>query len=514
MIRIEWCIYFSSVMAGCLLVTMIVPVSAIQFSDVQGRGVWCNGHGCGYPSGTEHNESMAWDGDIKTGNIVYQYTQGWQPQYDLFIFPSDTTLSSCEIFSGDSVEFGGSCFSGPHNYAFINSSYMIWSAPVDKWSTITFNPPVRVGSSFSISTPTGGQCWRINETRCYGWNTTYSDNTTADFIANPVSGPAPLTIRFNDTSTHAPTSWAWDFGDGGISTDQNPSHTYATAGTYDVGLTATNVMGSNRTLKTGYVTVTSPEPVVYTYSVTNTDGAVNETTGKWIWNDNARGDIENMITYFDTDSNWNDNVRWKLKFIKEWPDVTKGNFGVNPADGENSLNQATLHYHTGHGYASTDGHNSFLHLLAQEPSLPNIDLKPSEVEGKWGGNNKWVILSSCLVLRDNEWGNAFAPSHGTHGIMGYKTDSTPRKHFMEIFFRYAKTNSVRDSFLLTVKQLDPSSVVDAPNGRKERVTAVTVFSNNTLAENDYLPGYGKGIQSDTLVNPSWSQWPPKIEGGV
>jgi PKD repeat protein len=35
-------------------------------------------------------------------------------------------------------------------------------------------------------------------------------------------------------------SWAWDFGDGTTSTEQNPVHTYAERGRYDVQLTVTD----------------------------------------------------------------------------------------------------------------------------------------------------------------------------------------------------------------------------------------------------------------------------------
>ena len=41
---------------------------------------------------------------------------------------------------------------------------------------------------------------------------------------------------FTDSTTNNPTSWNWDFGDGNSSTAQNPTHVYATAGTYDVKL--------------------------------------------------------------------------------------------------------------------------------------------------------------------------------------------------------------------------------------------------------------------------------------
>lgn len=51
-----------------------------------------------------------------------------------------------------------------------------------------------------------------------------------------------LDVNVSDTSesTTAVTSWHWDFGDGTQSSEQNPEHSYAQAGTYVVRLTVTD----------------------------------------------------------------------------------------------------------------------------------------------------------------------------------------------------------------------------------------------------------------------------------
>ncbi|WP_211530392.1 choice-of-anchor L domain-containing protein [Methanocalculus chunghsingensis] len=77
----------------------------------------------------------------------------------------------------------------------------------------------------------------------------------ANFIATPTTGPAPLAVAFTDISTGAPTSWAWDFGDGSSALIQNPTHTYTAPGTYTVNLTVTNSLGSDSEEKIGYITV-------------------------------------------------------------------------------------------------------------------------------------------------------------------------------------------------------------------------------------------------------------------
>ena len=76
----------------------------------------------------------------------------------------------------------------------------------------------------------------------------------ANFTGNPTSGAVPLTVAFTDASSGAPTSWSWNFGDGGASTAQSPSHTYTSANSYTVSLTATNAQGSDNETKPNYIT--------------------------------------------------------------------------------------------------------------------------------------------------------------------------------------------------------------------------------------------------------------------
>ncbi len=61
--------------------------------------------------------------------------------------------------------------------------------------------------------------------------------TSAGFSAAPVSGPAPLTVRFTDSSTDNPVRYQYSFGDGTSSTSANPTHVYRVPGTYTVSLT-------------------------------------------------------------------------------------------------------------------------------------------------------------------------------------------------------------------------------------------------------------------------------------
>ncbi|MFK8056762.1 MAG: PKD domain-containing protein [Saprospiraceae bacterium] len=74
------------------------------------------------------------------------------------------------------------------------------------------------------------------------------EEPTAAF-GSSVSG---LTVSFNDQSSNA-TSYAWDFGDGNSSSMSDPTHTYASSGTYTVTLEVTNTCGTDQS--TASVTV-------------------------------------------------------------------------------------------------------------------------------------------------------------------------------------------------------------------------------------------------------------------
>jgi|GEM_PF-1628502 len=79
----------------------------------------------------------------------------------------------------------------------------------------------------------------------------------ARFEADVTTGEVPLAVNFIDLSTGA-TSWAWDFGDGTTSADQNPSHEYGAAGSYTVTLTVSDGSDSASVTKPNYINVIEP----------------------------------------------------------------------------------------------------------------------------------------------------------------------------------------------------------------------------------------------------------------
>lgn len=76
----------------------------------------------------------------------------------------------------------------------------------------------------------------------------------ANFTDAPMNGLIPLSVKFIDNSDSSPTRWLWDFGDGTNTTEQNPVHSYETAGTYNVTFTTWNDLGSDTVTKPVRVT--------------------------------------------------------------------------------------------------------------------------------------------------------------------------------------------------------------------------------------------------------------------
>jgi PKD repeat protein len=138
------------------------------------------------------------------------------------------------------------------------------------------------------------------------------------FTATPTSGTSPLTVQFIDGSTGSPTSWSWDFGDGGSSTDEDPSHTYTADGNYTVSLTASNAVGSDTATEDNYITVGSAP--VASFTATPTSGMApltvqftdtssgSPTSWSWDFGDGGSSTVQNPAYTYTSPGTYSVNL--------------------------------------------------------------------------------------------------------------------------------------------------------------------------------------------------------------
>lgn len=103
---------------------------------------------------------------------------------------------------------------------------------------------------------------------------------SVDFGGLITNGCAPVVVEFTNFSSGLISSWEWSFPGGtpATSTEQNPTVTYETPGTYDIELTATGPGGSSTLISPDLVIVNTAPTVGFGFSVSETTVSFNNTS--------------------------------------------------------------------------------------------------------------------------------------------------------------------------------------------------------------------------------------------
>ena len=251
---------------------------------------------------------------------------GWDPKYGWGIVDANAAVRWTPA-SGTpplSAEFVGELTTGsvPLTVQFTDKStgnIISWLWHFGDSQTSTLQNPSHIYQDFgtyTVSLTVKSQDSSDTETKQDYIAVTIPGSPEADFVALPTQANAPLTVQFTDKSEcyasfstrtdgglvigmrkvaalgHI-TNWLWDFGDGGTSTQQNPSHIYDQPGYYTVSLTVTSPADSDTETKTDYIHATPPPPPVAGFAGQPTTGdaplavqfadqSVGDVT-KWSW---------------------------------------------------------------------------------------------------------------------------------------------------------------------------------------------------------------------------------------
>ncbi|MDW7731904.1 MAG: lectin like domain-containing protein [Methanolobus sp.] len=233
----------------------------------------------GWCSSLGNNSSTAMGANIFTATsnetleAVGFYTTDSNSVYNISIYldPEDGPIN---VSSPVSAKNGSMLFGGYHTVNLDNNVSLLAGQRFSVVVTLTtpgYNYPLAIekvisGHSSNAHSESGqsymsseGSTWTdisaSGMNACIKAFTKENKEPEAGFVAERRSVHVNEPVSFYDASLFSPESWQWDFGDNSTAVTQNPSHSYANPGIYNVSLNISNEFGSNVTTRTSFIQV-------------------------------------------------------------------------------------------------------------------------------------------------------------------------------------------------------------------------------------------------------------------
>lgn len=331
------------------------------------------------------------------------------------------------------------------------------------------------------------------------------------------------TVQFEDLSTNAPTTWLWQFGDGGLSTQQNPTYTYSNSGVYTVTLQTTNAQGLDTIVKTAYITVEKPKVTSITNAETciNTAATLSATngTGTLRWYDGANTLVNTgntfvtpalttTTTYFVEDVTTTDVTDYAGPI--DGATVGSGGYhggnftgGVNftayqafeivsvwvDADG---AGQRTIYLYDGHIADGANVNNTILNQVTV--NIPNGQSRV-QVNLQVPGAGDYSLAGNQMDLFRNNNGSAVYP-YSLSGVLDMVSSTTSNNGFYYYFYNWelsleSECVSIRSAVEAKVVNASFTSVISG---------GTAIFSDASTGATSWMWDFGDGTMS-TQQNP-------------
>jgi PKD repeat protein len=198
----------------------------------------------------------------------FYYNNDWQDSLNVLFYDQSFSFTGSQAVSWF-WDFGDGNFSSEQNPSYAYNSGGAYSVTLTVGfsdgcqSTTTYHVWVGWNGGFCVCPgdydpvcveQPGGIYFTFNNA-CFAECSGYFDYVDCDSVASCQAsyyyyqdGNDSLTVFFVDYSFGNVTNWLWNFGDGTVSTQQNPSHSFPALGEYQVSLTITTDAGCTSTI--------------------------------------------------------------------------------------------------------------------------------------------------------------------------------------------------------------------------------------------------------------------------
>lgn len=270
------------------------------------------------------------------------------------------------------------------------------------------------GGAYTVSLTVTGPGGSDTETKIDYINVT-EPAPVASFSGTPTLGETPLVVYFTAVDSGKISTWSWNFGDGGTSSTQNPSHEYISAGTYSVSLSVTGPGGSDTETKVNYITVTEPSPVA-NFSASPKSGVVpltvdftdlstgNVTAWDWDFGDGGSSSAANPFYAYLNPGTYpvslmvsgpgGTDTKTEQGFITVYEQIV-ADFGASPTSGAAPLNVSFVDLSSGNisswAWTFGDGGSSSLANPSHQYATPGLYSVSLTVSGPAGTDSETKV---------------------------------------------------------------------------------------------------------------------------
>ena len=208
-------------------------------------------------------------------------------QFEMNAPVADFSADKRNVTPGESIQFTNKSTQAPNSFKWEFTGPATLNSTLEN-PKVSFTQPGTYSAKLTVSNTAGSDTKTVQN-----YISVNAAQVQANFTASATSIMEGASVNFTDQSANNPTQWNWSFEGGtpAVSTQKNPSVTFAKAGSYGVTLKVSNDNSTDEIIKSGYIQVSMPAPVAaFTAGTTNimagssvqfTSTSTNATSYSW-----------------------------------------------------------------------------------------------------------------------------------------------------------------------------------------------------------------------------------------